>query len=199
MFPPDAFEVPVCDAASDDDTPEQIRAFAATAPYTLRYLRQEKKGPAPAHNMGIGAATAPLIVLTDDDCVPDLQLLARHAASSSQGVATIGYIAWHPDIAVTPFMTFLSLGYRFNFAQITDPQDTTFRCFYTTNVSAWRADLLALSDFDEGFPAAYEDIELDCRLHKAGVRLAYDREAIIYHVHEMRLEGMLRWLSSLSC
>ncbi len=192
-FPRDAFEVLVCDDASDDDTPEQIRSFAATAPYTLRYLRQEKKGPAAARNLGINAATAPIVVLTDDDCVPDAQLLARHAASSRQGIATIGYIAWHPDITVTPFMAFLSPGYRFNFAQITDPQDATFRCFYTANVSAWRADLLALGGFDEGFPAAaYEDIELGYRLHKAGVRLVYDHEAIIYHLHEMRLAGMLR-------
>jgi len=190
---PDQFEVLVCDDASDDDTPEQVRAFAATAPYTLRYLRQEKKGPAAARNMGIEAANAPLVVLTDDDCVPDPQLLARHRASTKPGVATIGYIEWHPDITVTPFMAFLSPGYRFNFAQITDPSDATFRCFYTANVSAWRADLLAVGSFDEGFPAAaYEDIELGYRLHKAGVRLAYDREAIIYHLHEMRLEGMLR-------
>ncbi len=189
----DQFEVIVCDDASDDGTPDRVRAFAETAPYALRYLRQEKKGPAAARNMGIGAARAPLVALTDDDCVPDPHLLARHRASSRQGVATIGYIAWHPEVAVTPFMAFLAPGYRFNFAQITDPADATFRCFYTANVSAWRADLLAVGGFDEGFPAAaYEDIELGYRLHKAGVRLAYDREAIIYHLHEMRLEGMLR-------
>ena len=55
-------------------------------------------------------------------------------------MATIGYIDWHPDITVTPFMEFLSPGYRFNFAQITDPADATFRCFYTANVSVWRDD-----------------------------------------------------------
>lgn len=192
-FPLDDFEVLVCDDASDDDTPTLIRTFAETAPYTLRYLRQEKKGPAAARNMGIKAAAAPLIVLTDDDCVPNPQLLARHTAATRQGIATIGYIEWHPDVTVTPFMAFLSPGYRFNFAQITDPQNATFRCFYTANVSAWRADLLALGGFDESFPAAaYEDIELGYRLRKAGVRLVYDREAIIYHLHEMRLEGMLR-------
>jgi glycosyltransferase involved in cell wall biosynthesis len=189
----EAFEVLVCDDASTDDTPERVRAFAADAPYALRYLRQEKKGPAAARNLGIGAARAPLIVLTDDDCVPHPQFLARHLASTRPGVATIGYIDWHPDITVTPFMDFLSPGYRFNFAQITDPADATFRCFYTANVSIWRDDVLAVGGFDEGFPAAaYEDIELGYRLHRAGIRLVYDREAIIYHLHEMRLEGMIR-------
>jgi glycosyltransferase involved in cell wall biosynthesis len=188
-----AFEVLVCDDASSDDTPAQVRAFAETAPYRLHYLRQEKKGPAAARNMGIAAASAPLVVLTDDDCVPHPEFLARHLASTRPGVATIGYIDWHPEITVTPFMAFLSPGYRFNFAQITDPADATFRCFYTANVSAWRSDLLAVGGFDEGFPAAaYEDIELGYRLHRAGIRLVYDREAIIFHLHEMRLEGMVR-------
>lgn len=187
------FEVLVCDDASGDDTPERVRAFAETAPYALRYLRQEKKGPAAARNMGINAASAPLVVLTDDDCVPREDFLARHLASTRPGVATIGYIEWHPDIVVTPFMAFLSPGYRFNFGQITDPTDATFRCFYTANVSAMRDDLLGVGGFDEGFPAAaYEDIELGYRLHRAGIRLVYDREAIIYHLHEMRLEGMIR-------
>ena len=192
-LPASDFEVIVCDDGSTDETPDRVRAFAATAPYALRHLRQANSGPAKARNLGLRAATAPVVVLTDDDCVPHPDLLARHLASTRQGVATIGYIDWHPEIAVTPFMAFLSPGYRFNFAQITDPEDATFRCFYTANVSVWRDDALALGGFDEHFPAAaYEDIELGYRLHRAGIRLVYDELAIIYHLHEMRLQGMLR-------
>lgn len=187
------FEVIVCDDGSTDETGERVRAYAGDAPYALRYLRQENSGPARARNLGLRNAGAPLVVLTDDDCVPHADLLARHLASTRRGVATIGFIEWHPDVDVTPFMAFLSPGYRFNFGQITDPEEATFRCFYTANVSVWRDDALALGGFDEHFPAAaYEDIELGYRLHQAGVRLRYDELAIIYHLHEMRLEGMLR-------
>lgn len=192
-LPATDFELLVCDDGSTDETPERVRAYAQHLPYALRLLREANSGPATARNRGLRAAAAPLVVLTDDDCVPHPDLLARHLASTRQGVATIGFIEWHPEITVTPFMSFLSPGYRFNFAQIDDPQDATFRCFYTANVSVWRDDALALGGFDEHFPAAaYEDIELGYRLHKAGVRLAYDEQAIIYHLHEMRLEGMLR-------
>lgn len=187
------FELFVTDDASTDETATAITALLPTLPYKIQYTRQEKKGPAAARNRGIAAATAPVIVLTDDDCVPAPDFLEQHLATTQPGVATIGYIEWHPDITVTPFMAFLSPGYRFNFAQISDPNNATFRCFYTANVSAQRADLLRVGCFDEGFPApAYEDIELGYRLHKAGVRLVYNRNAIIYHLHEMRLEGMLR-------
>lgn len=187
------FEILVCDDGSTDETPERVREYSAGAPYALRHLRGENSGPATARNRGIRGAEAPVVVMTDDDCVPHPDLLARHLASTRRGVSTIGYIDWHPEIDVTPFMAFLSPGYRFNFAQITDPQQATFRCYYTANVSVWRDDALALNGFDEQFPAAaYEDIELGYRLHKAGVRLVYDELAIIYHLHEMRLEGMLR-------
>ena len=187
------FEVLVCDDGSTDETPDRVRAYAEDAPYAIRLLRAPNSGPATARNRGLRAADAPLVVLTDDDCVPHPDLLLRHLASTRQGVATIGYIEWHPEIEVTPFMAFLSPGYRFNFAQIEDPQDATFRCFYTANVSIWREDVLAIDGFDENFPAAaYEDIELGYRLHRAGIRLVYDELAIIYHLHEMRLAGMLR-------
>jgi glycosyltransferase involved in cell wall biosynthesis len=187
------FELLVCDDGSTDETPERLREYSAAAPYALRHLRQENSGPASARNRGLRAAGAPTVVMTDDDCVPHPDLLARHLASTRRGVSTIGYIDWHPEIDVTPFMAFLSPGYRFNFGQITDPENATFRCYYTANVSVWRDDALALGGFDEQFPAAaYEDIELGYRLHRAGVRLVYDERAIIYHLHEMRLEGMLR-------
>ncbi len=187
------FEVLVCDDASTDETPGRVRDFAATAPYRVRYLRQEKKGPAAARNRGVEAADSPLVVFTDDDCVPGAALLDEHLATTRPGVATIGRIEWHPDLTVTPFMAFLAPGYRFDFAQIADPRDATFRCFYTANVSAWRADLGAVGGFDEAFPAAaYEDIELGFRLHQHGVRLVYNGEAVVYHLHEMRLGRALQ-------
>ena len=192
-LPPDRFEVLVCDDASDDDTPGRVESFAAGAPYWLRYLRQEKRGPAAARNLGAGAARAPLLVFTDDDCVPDPALLEAHLATTRAGVATIGRIEWHPDLTVTPFMAFLSPGYRFNFEQIADPSDATYRCFYTANVAVCGDDFAAAGGFDEVFPAAaYEDIELGYRLHRSGVRLVYNRDAVVYHLHEMRLARMLQ-------
>ncbi|HET8626929.1 MAG TPA: glycosyltransferase [Thermomicrobiales bacterium] len=184
------FEVIVCDDASDDETPGAVAAFAA--PYPLAYQRQEKKGPAAARNLGIRAARAETVILTDDDCIPQPGLVARHVARTRPGVATIGRIAWHPDLPVTPFMDFLCPGYMFDYDLIADPEDATFRCFYTANVSAARADLLAVGGFDERFPAAaYEDIELGYRLTQAGVRLVYEPAALIHHLHEMRLDRAL--------
>ena len=193
-LPPATFEVLVCDDASSDQTPSQVSAYAASAPYPLRLLPAARNaGPAAARNRGLHAAQAPIVVCTDDDCVPHPALLARHAATVSPTTAAIGQIAWHPALPVTPFMAFLAPGYRFNFAQIHDPHNATYRCFYTANVALWRATALHLGGFDEHFPyAAFEDIELGYRLHQAGVRLVYDPDALVYHLHAMRLAPMLQ-------
>jgi hypothetical protein len=192
-LPPAAFEVLVCDDASTDQTPAQVTAYATTAPYALRLLpTASNAGPAAARNRGLRAAQAPIVVCTDDDCVPHPALLARHAATVTPTVAAIGHIAWHPSLTVSPFMAFLAPGYRFNFAQITDPQNATYRCFYTANVAFWRATALTLGGFDVRFRRAFEDIELGYRLHQAGVQLVYDDQALVYHLHAMRLAPMLR-------
>ena len=187
----DAFEVFVCDDASDDGTAAAVPAFAREVPYRLHYLRQEHKGAASARNLGIGAATAPVVVFTDDDCVPEPALLERHLASTRAGVATIGRVQWHPSLPITPFMAFIG-EYKFGYEQITDRQDAPFRYFLTANASAWREDLLAAGGFDETFRRAHEDIELGYRLHRHGVRFVYDPEARILHLHAMTLSGTLR-------
>lgn len=187
-----AFEVIVCDDASNDGTPDRAEALAETLPFHLRLLRQDKKGPAAARNFGASVSAGQVLVFSDDDCVPDPSLLATHLASTRVGVATIGHIEWHPDLTVTPFMDFVCPGYMFNFGQITDHEHATYQCFYTANVSVHREDFERVGRFDEGFPAAaYEDIELGYRLEESGVRLRYVREAVIYHLHEMTLAAQL--------
>lgn len=191
-MPPGSFEVIVCDDASTDDTPAHAEALSASLPFRLRVLRQEKKGPSAARNLGAATARADVLVFADDDCVPDEALLAIHHGSTRAGVATIGHIEWHPELTITPFMEYVCPGYMFNFGQITDREHATYQCFYTANVSIHRDDFIAVGRFDEGFPAAaYEDIELGYRLETSGVRLRYEPGALIYHLHEMTLAAQL--------
>lgn len=187
-----AFEVLVCDDASDDDTTTSVASYATSAPFPLVYQRLQKRGPAAARNAGIRAARAPIVVFTDDDCIPQPGFIQRHVTSTRPGVATIGRIEWHPEVPVTPLMDFLCPGYMFNYARIADANSAPYSCFYTANASVAAVDLRTVGGFDEHFPAAaFEDIELGYRLHRAGVRLAYAEDAVIYHLHQMGLERTL--------
>lgn len=187
------FELLVCDDASSDATPEKVQAFAAEAPYPVRYLRQTHKGPAAARNMGVANAHAPIILFSDDDCIPTPGIITRHLGHVQPGVACIGQIVWHPDVTVTPFMRFLCPGVMFNFEGVTDHNNASYETFYTANASIMREDFLAAGGFDENFPAAaFEDTELGYRLAQRGQRFVYEPEAIVHHLHEMVLEKALQ-------
>ncbi|MEJ5167290.1 MAG: hypothetical protein WHV67_09720, partial [Thermoanaerobaculia bacterium] len=46
--------------------------------------------------------------------------------------------------------------------------------------------------FDETFPyAAWEDIELSYRLFKRGMRIKYDREAVVFHKHPTNIKKFM--------
>jgi GT2 family glycosyltransferase len=56
--------------------------------------------------------------------------------------------------------------------------------FLTGNASVRRDDLLRVGSFDEQFTGyGHEDLELGYRLHKSGVEILYDPEAVNYHWH----------------
>ncbi|HEY7834152.1 MAG TPA: glycosyltransferase [Ktedonobacterales bacterium] len=186
------FEILICDDASTDDTPDRVQAYAATVHFPVRYLRQEKKGPAAARNIGARAATAPVILFTDDDCIPEPGIIQRHLAHTTNGVACVGQIVWHPDLEITPFMRFLCPGVMFNFDGVTDRDNAPYDTFYTANASLTRFDFDCAGGFDEVFPAAaFEDTEMGYRLHQAGVRFVYEPGAVVLHLHTLTLEKAL--------
>lgn len=186
------FEILICDDASTDDTPARVCAFAATVSFPVRYLHQEKKGPGAARNMGARAASAPIVLFTDDDCIPEPGIIERHLEHTTKGVATVGQIVWHPDLDITPFMRFLCPGVMFNFDSVTDRNNAPYDTFYTANASVSRFDFDCVGGFDEVFPAAaFEDTELAYRMHQAGVRFVYEPAATVLHLHTLTLEKAL--------
>lgn len=180
-------ELIVVDDGSTDETGAVVRAAAEISPFPVKYFRQENKGPAAARNVGIREAKCEVILFTDDDIAPSAELVLQHASWHSdfpeQGVAVLGHVTWAPEVNATPFMRWYgSDGALFAYGHICKRTEVDHSYFYTCNLSLKTQFLRKQGAFDEDFKvAAYEDLELGCRLRQAGLRLLYNRNAVAYH------------------
>lgn len=170
------YEVIVADDGSPDHTHEMVRYRFAS----VRYLRQDNRGPAAARNLGIRQAQGEIITFTDDDClVPPhwLEALARGYQRHPQVVGVGGYLE-APD-AVLANNIFAQYE-RYNSYRTYGVGDVEyvggFECPAggTNNMSYRRAALEEIGGFDESFPVAGgEDADLKWRLHQQGHSFLY--------------------------
>ncbi len=179
------------DDGSQDDTPAVVERFAAQSAISLRYLRQQNRGPAAARNRGIAASNRSLLVLLGDDTIPAPDFLAEHRRRHgrhgwSPKVAVVGYTTWPAEMDVTPFVRYSGeYGPQFAFRAMPREAPCPYQFFYSSNVSLSR-ELLDSREhpFDEDFTAAlHEDTELGYRLAKRGMELYFHPQAVAYHDH----------------
>ncbi len=79
-------ELIVVDNGSTDRTEQVVGAFADTADFTVRYLRESRQGHSVALNAGCRLSAGEVLAFTDDDAIPDAQWLqAIHEALQIQG------------------------------------------------------------------------------------------------------------------
>ncbi len=192
--PAEAFEVVVVDDASGDGTPDVLAESAAAMP-NLRWASLPRNaGPATARNHGVAMARGPVVLFIDDDIVATPSLVGTHLRlheAGSDNLGVVGLVEWHPDLPVTPFMTWLDgtdLQFAFGNGLAPGPVDPPQRAFYTCNLSLRRPAFDAAGGFDERFPhPAYEDVELGWRLGRRGLRLEYRPEALAWHARAVTL------------
>lgn len=190
-----AFEAIVVDDGSSDGTQDALRRRAAASPFDLTLIEQHGKGPAAARNRALAVARAPVCLFIDDDTWPGPDLLVRHRDFHRSHPETTAALLGHVGLAnvppPTPFMRWLArqhLGY----SGIEDPEDAGGQHFFSGNVSAKTEALREVGGFDDGFTsAAHEDIDLGLRLEARGMRLAYDRDAVVEHHHPTDLPGTI--------
>jgi glycosyltransferase involved in cell wall biosynthesis len=153
-------------------------------------------GPGAARNAGVRASSTPLVLFLGDDMVPEPQLveqhLSRHAAEPGVGVAVLGRVDWHQDVAANAVLRWLDWSAsQFDFDGI-DGSDAGFGRFYSCNVSLKRELFDKVGGFDEDFTYYYEDLDLGWRLGQAGMRLRYAPGARARHLHDYDLPAIKR-------
>jgi GT2 family glycosyltransferase len=181
------FEVVIAADAAEPQRPEP-----GERPYPVTVVQGERPGASAARNAGWRAARADLVLFIGDDTLPDPRLLIEHLAWHDRDpdpeVAVLGHVRWARGLRVTSFMRWVEHGMQFDYPSI-EGVDAGWGRLYTANVSIKRSLLERVGGFDEDFPIQYEDLDLAKRLHDVGLRLLYNRRAVVEHDHPATLDG----------
>jgi GT2 family glycosyltransferase len=174
-------QIVVVDDGSSDDTAQVL----ASAP-AVESVHRPPGGRAAARNPGVERARGAVVLFIDDDVVATESLVQRHLdhhrRHPEEHEALIGRVTWAPELEITPHMLWLEDGGPlFAFNEIADPECVDWRHFCTANASVKRSFLPSDHPFDEELTRCV-DIELGYRLHRKGMRLRYDAQALGHHL-----------------
>ena len=180
----DRFEVlVVMDAA--EEQPEEVERAIASRPYPVRRLSGRIPGLSANRNAGWRVAKAPVVLFTDNDTIPVRRLVSEHIRwhrrHPSVEVAVVGQVRWSRELEITPFMRWLDHGVQFNFPSIKGTQ-AGWGHLYGANSSIKRGFVERVGGYDEErLPYLYEDLDFAFRASKLGLRVLYNRRAIVDH------------------
>jgi glycosyltransferase involved in cell wall biosynthesis len=170
------FDVVVVDDGSEPAIADaDISAVAST-----RRLRATGEGPARARNLGLAAATAPIVAFTDDDTIPDPGWLEAACGFLD---AHSGCVGVEGPIVSLPYDPLYELSL----------ESAGPGAFYTANVAYRRAILETIGGFDDGFPFPHgEDLDLAYRAERIGP-IGFEPGMVMRHVpRPMAVGDMVR-------
>jgi GT2 family glycosyltransferase len=134
-----------------------------------RWVSGPKRGPAANRNFGAEKAAGDWLVFVDDDCVPKANLLDAYARAAAAG-----------NCSILEGVT-LSQGDQ-KAADMECPINTSGGRLWSCNFAIKRSLFIALSGFDESFPAPFmEDTDMQARIFKAGQAALFVPQAIVVH------------------
>jgi glycosyltransferase involved in cell wall biosynthesis len=178
-------EVVVVDDGSLDETGEAARSAALPwgPPTVLRH--ETALGRAAACNAGLAAATAPVVMILDDDMTLVAGAIEAHRKFHAMGPrrAALGRIVLAEPGPDTCFRRFLEREEAVREAALLDRRDDVpFPMCLTGHFSAARDAVAAAGGFDATISRyGFEDIEMGYRLSLAGTRIAYLPDAVAIH------------------
>jgi glycosyltransferase involved in cell wall biosynthesis len=179
-LPLDEFEVVLVDNGSRDTTWEELQAAAARSPLRLAVVHLvANRGPAPGRNAGVRTSRAPIVAITDDDCLPTPAWLRGVRAAFESGADVVqGPVHAEP-------VGHAAMGPWDHTIWVTAP--TPF--FETCNVAYRRSAFDRAGGFDEDDPLLHpptgrafgEDACLAWEVQRTGGSAAFAEGALVHH------------------
>ncbi|HEX7290470.1 MAG TPA: glycosyltransferase, partial [Conexibacter sp.] len=195
---PDTAEIVVVDDGSTDGTADMLRSVAASGP-PLHVVRKEGVGPSGARQAGVEAARGELVLLLDDDVVPQPGLVSRHTAAlrADRTCVTLGYSPLvlparrgAGDAAVVAY----ARDYERRRARWERGDAPILHNLWGGNVGLWREAALAVGLSSPAFagPGAFhEDRDFGLRAERAGLHGVFDAALRADHHHRRDVRAAL--------
>lgn len=191
------WELVVVDNASTDNTRDICHAFAAGCQKRCRYVHEPNKGKSIALNTGISHADGDIIAFTDDDCVlsADWLLVLAQEFNADPSLGVLGGRVKLYDSRDQPLT--LTSGDRrvvYSSLRMLFPDPLIIGC----NMAARKEVFCSVEPFDTrlgpGTEAIAEDVDFIHCAHKAGVKVAYVPNLVVYHNHGRQTDEEVRAL-----
>ncbi len=171
------FELIIVDDKSTDNTVKKIKEFKKV----ILVEQKKNSGPAVARNSGAEKAKGEIILFTDADCVAEKNWL-EEMIKPFENPEVIGVQGAYKTKQN-------SLTARFVQIEIEDRYDLMKKKEFIDFIGSYSAGyrkktFLEFNGFNENFPAASgEDPELSFRMEKKGLKLVFNSNAVVYHLH----------------
>jgi len=178
-------EILVIDDGSTDDTANVVSRYSS-----VRLITQTNAGPAAARNRGAMEAKGPILLFTDDDCVPLhgwLDAMIKPFKDSEVVGAKGIYRTRQRSLAAR----FVQIEYEDKYRLMAALPNIDFIDTYS---AAFRRDrFLEMAGYDTSFPVACaEDGELSYRMWTRGWKMKFVPSAVVFHTHPDTISRYLR-------
>src|SRR6266567_204665 len=183
-----SYEVIFVINGSTDGSEALLKDAAARWPDRIRYFYIPPSGsPAAPRNVGIRAAKGNVVIIIDDDVIPDPGLVFHHAdfhrLHPEPHFAAVGELTIPEEVLDDPVSFFHEF---INYDTLRAKDRLGYLDFWTCNVSVKRQFMLNHGMFDESL-LYFEDGLCGYRLASKGMQLYFVSKARGQHLHQMKL------------
>jgi succinoglycan biosynthesis protein ExoA len=192
-----SFEVIVVDDGSTDKTPEILQGLRDKISIITN---ASSLGPAQARNIASQAAHGEFLAFTDGDCIVDRAWIKGLLSGFTGGlqIAACGGMQRVPEDASlfeqSVFLFMQKMAFMTEYVK-SGPNSKIHEVFHNPSCTVmYRKDIFLKSG---GFcPGLWpgEDVELDYRLRKAGLRLMFNPKALVYHYRPKTFTAFTRMM-----